>query len=282
MAAADPGMRRLARDALRYALLLLAAGFALVPLLWGVSTSFKAPSEILALPPRWLPDGLYWANYEASLLRPRFARYFTNSLAVVALALIVSLAAATHAAYALARRDFRGKEAFAFALWGTVMIPSVAIIVPLYLIAVDVGLYDTHLGLALVFAALLTPTLIWLLRGFVDAVPLELEEAARVDGCTPLRSFYIIVLPLLRPGLGAAAILVFVTIWNDFLVSYSLTLKDENRLLQVGLYAFVTELGVEHGPLMAGAIGATLPILVAFALLQRHFIRGFTGGAVKG
>jgi len=274
--------RYIARIALRYALLILASGFALAPLLWGLSTSFKAPAEILALPPRWLPDALHWENYRASLMRPRFAQYFANSLSVVALALVLSLAAATHAAYALARRDFRGKEVFAFVLWGTVMIPSVAIIVPLYLIAVDVGLYDTHFGLALVFAALLTPTLIWLLRGFVEAVPIELEEAARVDGCSPLKTFYIIVVPLLRPGIGAAAILVFVTIWNDFLVSYSLTLKDSNRLVQVGLYAFVTELGIEHGPLMAGAIGATLPILIAFALLQRHFIRGFTGGAVKG
>jgi ABC-type glycerol-3-phosphate transport system permease component len=189
---------------------------------------------------------------------------------------------AVHAAYAVSRFRFRWKNALLFIIWSTVMIPGVSIIVPLYLLAVDLKVYDTLFVVVIAYSAWLVPTLIWLLRGFIDTVPYELEESALVDGCSRLKAFYVVVLPLLRPGLAAASVLVFVTIWNDFLLAFSLTLKDENRLLQVGLYSFVTELGIEWGPLMAATIGSTIPVVLAFALLQRQFIQGLTGGAVKG
>lgn len=134
----------------------------------------------------------------------------------------------------------------------------------------------------IVYAAWLIPTLIWLLRGFVISIPRSLEEAAQIDGASRLQTLYLVVLPLMRPGLGAAAVLAFVTVWNDFLIGFALTLSDEHRLLQVGLQSFVTEGGIDWGPMMAATIGSLLPAAVVFGLLQRAFIQGVTGGAVKG
>lgn len=269
-------------NAATYLVLILASAFVLVPLLWGLSTSLKEPSDVFASPPRWIPPTVDLTNYTKGLLTPKFLRYIGNSLLVVAGSLVVSVALAVHAAYAVSRFRFAAKEAMLFLVWSTVMIPGVSIIVPLYLLAVDIGIYDTLFVVILAYSAWLVPTLIWLLRGFIDTIPYELEESAFVDGCGRLKAFYVVVLPLLRPGLAAASVLVFVTIWNDFLLAFSLTLRDENRLLQVGLYSFVTELGIEWGPLMAATIGSTVPVVIAFALLQRSFIQGLTGGAVKG
>lgn len=269
-------------DLATYAVLGIACAFVLVPLLWGLSTSLKTPTDVFASPPRWIPPTVDWNNYTQGLLTPKFLRYIGNSLLVVAGSLVVSVALAVHAAYAVSRFRFAAKEALLFLVWSTVMIPGVSIIVPLYLLAVDVGVYDTLFVVIVAYSAWLVPTLIWLLRGFIDTIPYELEESAFVDGCGRLKAFYVVVLPLLRPGLAAASVLVFVTIWNDFLLAFSLTLRDENRLLQVGLYSFVTELGIEWGPLMAATIGSTIPVVIAFALLQRSFIQGLTGGAVKG
>jgi ABC-type glycerol-3-phosphate transport system permease component len=265
-----------------YGALILASAFALLPLAWGLSTSLKPPGEIMAFPPRWIPATIDLNNYLSGFLSPRFMRYIANSLFVVGAAIVLSIGLAVHAAYAVARFRFAAKNTLLFLVWSTVMVPGVSIIVPLYLLAVDLGIYDTLFVVTVAYSAWLIPTLIWLLRGFVEAVPGELEEAAQIDGCGRVKAFYIVVLPLLLPGLAAGSILVFVTIWNDFLLAFSLTLRDENRLLQVGLYSYVTEFGIEWGPLMAATIGSLIPVLLAFAFLQRFFIQGLTGGAVKG
>jgi multiple sugar transport system permease protein len=278
--------RRPGLDAVRtgatYLALLAALAFVLVPFLWGLSTSLKGPTEVLASTPHWIPATVDFSNYQRGVLSGKFLRFMGNSLLVVIGALIVSVTLAVHAAYACARLKFRGRSFLLFLLWSTIMIPTVSIIVPIYLLAVDLKVYDTLFAVIVAYSAMLVPTLIWLLRGFIETVPAELEESALVDGCGPIKTFYLIVLPLLRPGIAAASVLVFLTIWNDFLLAFSLTLRDENRLLQVGLYSFVTEAGIEWGPLMAATIGTTVPVIIAFAFLQRLFIQGLTGGAVKG
>jgi ABC-type glycerol-3-phosphate transport system permease component len=261
---------------------LLACAFALLPVIWGISTSFKTTQEVHAWPPSWIPAAPTFDNWLLAVFDARFMRYVVNTLVVVAGSMVLSLSFALLAAWATVRFRFRGREGLLLLMWSTIMVPGIAVVVPLYSIAVDVGLYDTLLAPALVFSAWLVPTLVWLLRGFVAAVPAELEESAQIDGCTPLGAFLRVTVPLLWPGLVAGAILVFVLIWNDFLIGYSLTLSDENRLVQVGIYAFMTETGVEYGPLCAAAIASIIPILVLYALLQRHFIQGLTGGAVKG
>jgi multiple sugar transport system permease protein len=264
-----------------YATLIIACLIVLSPILWAISTSLKPATEIHEAP-RWIPANPTFQNYLDSILQPRFLGYLLNSVLVVIAAMVVAVTVAVHAAYIAARKNFFGKEAMLFLIWATIMIPGVSVIGPLSMFAVDLGIYDTFFVLVLVYSAWLVPTLIWLLRSFVATVPLELEEAAQVDGCSPLKTFYVIVLPLLRPGLGAAAVLVFVTVWNDFLIGFALTISEERRMLQVGLHSFVTEGGIVWGPMMAATVGSLVPALLLFASLQRSFVQGLTAGAVKG
>jgi ABC-type glycerol-3-phosphate transport system permease component len=274
--------RSLAGSIATYGLLLVACAFALVPLLWGLSTSFKPITEVNAYPPRWIPASPTLDNYAAVLANPKYIRYLLNTLGVALAVMVVGIALSAHASWAVVRARFRGKSTLMFLMWATVMIPGVSIIVPLYLLSVDLGIYDTYLVLVVTYCASLVPTLVWLLRGFVASVPHELEESGLIDGCTRGGVFYRIVVPLLRPGFGAAAVLVFVTVWNEFLIGYALVLGDEHRLIQVGVYYFVTDVGIDWGPLMAGMVISALPVVILFAALQRYFIQGLTGGAVKG
>jgi ABC-type glycerol-3-phosphate transport system permease component len=218
----------------------------------------------------------------AVFANPKYVRYLLNTLGVTLVVMFIGIVLAAHASWVVARVRFRGKSTMMFLMWATVMIPGVSIIVPMYLLSVDLGLYDTYSVLVIVYCASVIPTLVWLLKGFVTSVPQELEESALIDGSSRAGVFYRIVVPLLRPGFGAAAVLVFVTVWNEFLIGYALVLGDEHRLIQVGVYYFVTDVGIEWGPLMAGMIISVLPIVILFAALQKYFIQGLTGGAVKG
>lgn len=273
--------RRLVLDRIfTYGALTCAVVFALFPLAWALSTSLKLPNEVNAWPPTWIPNEITFVNWRAAL-SDRFARYVLNTLSVIVITLMVSAIVALHAAWISDRVKFKGKEALLAVLWATIMIPGVAIIVPLYMAAVAVGLNDTLFALVVVYSAWLVPTLVWLLRGFIAAIPFELEEAARIDGCSRLGALYRITVPLMRPGFVAAAIFVFVMIWNEFVIGYSLTVSDNVRLVQVGIYYFITEIGVEYGPLTAAALVSTVPILLLYAFLQRAFVQGLTGGAIK-
>jgi len=272
---------RLARAA-EYLILLLACAFALVPILWGLSTSLKPTAEISRFPPTLIPQTLTLDNYVKGVFTAKFLRYMLNTVLVFGVSLAFCLILSSHAAYAAARSRFAGKNVMLMLMFATIMIPGVAIIVPLYLGSISVGLYDTIWILVLVYSAWLTPTLVWLLQGFVASVPVELEESARIDGCSRLTAFYRITFPLLRPGLLAGTVLVFANIWNEFLIGYCLILSDTNRLVQVGIYFFITEVGIDWGGLMAGAMWASVPIIVAYAFLQRAFVQGLSAGAVKG
>lgn len=262
--------------------LVLGSAFALLPILWGVSTSLKTVVGVNAFPPAWIPEPATLDNWKTAVFSGKYERYLQNTVVVIACTLVLSLILAAHAAHATVRHSFAGRRTMLNLMWATVMIPGIAIIVPLYSLAVSVGIYDTLLVLVLVYSAWLVPTLVWLLRGFVASIPSELEEAAFVDGCSRLKAFYRITLPLLRPGLLAGGVMVFIQIWNEFILGYSLVLSDDNRLLQVGVYFFVTENGIQWGPLTAAAIASVIPVVVAYAVLQRSFIQGLTGGAVKG
>lgn len=274
--------RSLLRYTVIYGFLLISTLYALVPIVWGLSTSFKTPAQINAIPPVWIPDPVYFGHYLSGVFEPRFMRFVLNTIVVIAGTMLISLLLSAHAAHAVVRRQFRMKEALLFLMWATIMIPGVAIIVPLYLISIDIGLYDTLTILVLVYSSWLVPTLVWLLQSFIANIPVELEESARIDGCSPIGAFYRITLPLTRPGLLAGSVLVFVMVWNEFLIGYSLVLGDAHRIIQVGVYSFITDRGVEWGPLMAASIGSILPVIVMYGFMQKAFIQGLGSGAVKG
>jgi ABC-type glycerol-3-phosphate transport system permease component len=257
--------------------------FALAPIVWAILTSLKGPKEIALYPPTFLPQTLTFENYRSAVFyNETFLRYLFNTTLIVAAATVICLAFSAHAAHAVARYKFRGSALLMFAMFSTIMIPGVAVVIPLYLLSVKTGIYDTIVVLILVYSAWLTPTLIWLLRGFVNTIPIELEEAGRIDGYSRLAVFYRITLPLMRSGLLAGAVLIFANIWNEFLLGYSLVQSETARVVQVGIYANLTEVGVQWGRLTAAAVTATVPVLIVYAFLQKAFVQGLSGGAVKG
>lgn len=274
-------LSKLTNYVLIYGILTLATAFAFIPVLWGLSTSLKPVTEVNSIPPTWLPNNLTFENYEIGVLKSKFLLYFKNTIIVIVFSLILSLLLASHAAWVVARRNFFGKNILLFLMWATIMVPGISIIVPLYLISIELHIYDTYLVLVLVFSAWAVPTLVWLLRGFVSGIPADLEESAKIDGCSDVGAFYRITVPLLPPGLIAGSMMVFVLVWNEFLIPYSLVISDDHRIIQVGLYGFITETGIEWGPMMAALIGSLIPIVVLYAFLQRYFIQGLTGGALK-
>lgn len=264
-----------------YAALTAASVFALFPILWCFSTSLKTASAAVAIPPQWIPRPATFNNY-VLVMGSGLPRYFLNSVIVTALSVLMTVAAAAPGGYAAVRFDFRGKNALLLGILSTVMVPGIVILVPLYMIASAVGIIDTYFVLVLVFTAWQVPAILWLMRGFFESVPRDIEEAAEIDGCTRAGAFLRVVLPLARPGLAAAAILVFVYVWNEFIIALVLVSSDRMRVLPLGLYFYISAFGVQWGQLTAAITVAIVPAIAVFVALQRHFIEGLTRGATKG
>jgi len=205
-----------------------------------------------------------------------------NSLLVVGGTVIISLALAFFAAVAVARFGFKGRTAFIILIIGVQMVPLNALIIPLYLMLDQVGQTDSLPGVIAVYLAVVLPFMIWTLRGFVANVPVELEEAAMIDGCTRVEAFMRVVFPLIGPGLVATAIFGFIQAWNEYIIAYVLLASPENQTLTVWLASFTTNHGPEWGPLMAAATLTGLPVVAFFLILQRWLAGGLTAGAVKG
>lgn len=265
-----------------YAVLVLAAVVALAPLLWALLTSLKVKTQVLAYPPVWVPSPVTLEHYREVIFGSNMPRYLVNTLVVALVSILIVLALGTHTAYAAARLRFRGRELTLFLILSASMVPIISLLTPLYLVWTRIGLHDSYVGVGLAYAAWQVPTAIWLIRGFVEAVPREVEEAAMIDGCSRWQCLYRIVLPIIQPGLAAAGILIFIYVWNDFLLATTLTLSEERRLIQVGLYRYLSDLGVEWGRFTAYTVLATLPIIVVFLSLQKRLLQGLVAGAMKG
>jgi multiple sugar transport system permease protein len=265
-----------------YGALILACAFAIFPLLWAGVTSLKAQQNIITYPPTWLPNPLTLEHYTLVVTGSNMPRYFFNSILVAVTTILLTLVVACHGGYAAARFNFPLKNFMLFVILMTVMIPGIAVLVPLYMIATQIGLHDTYWVLIIIYSAWQIPTVLWLMRGFFESIPRELEEAALIDGCGPLQAFYRVVAPLTQPGLAAAAVVVFVYVWNEFIIALTMTSSDGMRLIPVGLYYYISGFGVEWGKLMAAVCLALVPAVVLFIVLQRRFIQGLTSGATKG
>ncbi|SHI20641.1 carbohydrate ABC transporter permease [Pollutimonas bauzanensis] len=259
-----------------YLIAVLAGLGAVVPLAWLFMLSLD-PSQGAAT------SGAVYSlqNYSAVLFESLMARYFLNT-ALVALATVAcTLICACMGAYAASRYRFRGREAAMVGLLVASMTPVIAVLVPLYAYAAKLQMLNTYQILIVIFTAWQLPGTLWLIRSFMDAIPVELEEAALVDGCTRAGAFFRVVLPQLAPGLVAAGLIVFVYVWNEFIVAVSLAPKQDMRLISVGLYFYLSEFGIEWGKISAGAILSILPPAALFLFLQRKLIHGLSAGAVK-
>jgi len=220
-------------------------------------------------------------NYVAIWTRSNFPILIANSAVVTAMTVALCLAAGTLAAYAVARQQFAGRRQLMLFYLVVRMFPAVMIIIPLFIVMRSVGLLDSRFGLALAYTTFLLPVFIWMMKGFFEAVPSDLEDAARIDGASRLGAMIRVVLPLVKGGLVATAVFVAIGAWNEFLFALMLTTSTGSRTWPVGLQLMVGEFQLPWGSLAAGGIISILPVMALFALVQRALVRGLTAGAVK-
>ena len=262
----------------------LLAAFALAPFVWVFLTSLKTRQELYATPLVYLPGTLTVANYVdawTSRLTP-FSRFFANSLWVSSVTMVATTAISILAGYALARFRFFGRQAFLLVFLATQMFPAVLLIAPLLSQWHALGLIDTYQALIYSNFSFTVPFTVWMLVGYFDSIPRELEESAMIDGCSRFGALCRVILPLAAPGVAATAIFAFVSSWSELLFAITFTSQTEMRTLSAGLLFMVGQYEIQWGQLSAGVIISTLPVAVLFTYLQRHLIRGLAAGAVKG
>jgi multiple sugar transport system permease protein len=252
----------------------------MVPVIVLVLTSFKTQVQIMSTTPTWIfmPTLM---NYHRVLLEQGFLRYMTNSLIVGLASTVLTLVVGGCASYALVRFNFFGKGAISVGTLLLRMIPPAVLVVPIYVLWTFFGLADTLLGLTLIYVGLNLPFTIWVLISFISDIPLELEEAAVVDGCGPWRIFFRMILPLIKPGLAAAAIFTFRISWNEFILALVLT-NRLTRTLPVATTIYLTDTGVEWGNITAMGTLVALPAIIFTFLAAKQLISGLTAGAIKG
>jgi N,N'-diacetylchitobiose transport system permease protein len=260
---------------------LLAALLFAFPVYWMVNTAFKGPDQIQTYVPVFIPTPTL-DNFVKAINQPHFIDFLRNSalvtLATVALATVVGfLAAAT-----VARIRFRGRAGFLLLVAVAQMAPFEALLIPFFLVVRDIGLYNQLPSLVLIYFIFTLPFTIWSLRGFVAGIPVDLEEAAMVDGATRFGAFMRVTLPLLAPGLVATSIFCFITAWNEYFYAFVFMTDVQNYTLPVWLGSFRTNFGTDWGATMAASTLFTLPVLLFFLAVQRRMVGGLTSGAVKG
>jgi len=273
-------------------IMLIFLGLTLLPVGWMIFSSLKSSSDI-AIGRVGLSRNLagqvevHWDNYVDMWKNVNFGLYLKNSLIICGSTMFLAMILSTLAAYALSRFKFPGSDLFSNTILATQMIPAIMYLIPLYIMFVKftimtgIPIKGTYLGLILIYSAFFVPFSIWILRGFFASIPKELEEAARIDGCSPLQVFWYIALPLAKPGIIATGIYLFLQAWDELMFAWVLT-NGDTMTIPVGIRLFVGNYQNRFDLMMAAATVATIPVVVLFFMLQKHIVRGLTAGAVKG
>ena len=257
-----------------------------LPMVWMLLTSIKSGFAAMAFPPEWWPSEPTLASYR-NLLDPQnsvgrdFLRFFWNSLIVSTLTTILAVIVAVPAAYAFSRFRFPGRRFLFFSVLLRNMFPAVIFLVPLFILMRFLGLVNTHGSLVLTYLTFGLPLAIWLLKGFYDNIPVQLEQAARIDGATRFQAFILIVMPLSVPGIIATAIYSFIGAWNEYIYAYTFISRNDQLTLPVGVQRFFSENTTDFPGLMAASFMMSVPVVVLFLVLQKYFVRALTEGAVK-
>lgn len=252
------------------------------PVYWMVTTSFKPKGDILSTNPTLLPHSFSLQNYVQAITKDGFFKAFENSMIVVFFTVLVSMIVATFAAIAVARMKFKGKRIYIASILLVQMLPLAALLIPIYLLLSKLHLVNTLAGVILTYIALVLPFVVWTLRGFLINIPVELEEAALIDGCTKPQAYRLVLFPLMAPGLVATSIFAFIQAWNEFLLAYILLSSHEKATMPVWLGNFTSRYGTDWGPLMAASTLTAIPVVIFFMIIQDRIATGVTSGAVKG
>lgn len=265
-----------------YILVLASLTILLLPIVWMLSTSFKPLEDVFQYPPRWIPEHPTLENYK-SQFNELLGTYFFNSVIVGIFSAILSTLAGACAAYGLARFRFRGNGLILMFFMASLAFPIPLLMISMYILFVKLHLLNTYLSLVIGHTVITLPVTVWLLKSFFDQLPVEVEEAAYVDGASPLYTLLRIVLPMAKPALSAAAIFVFVTSWNELLFGLTFTSSTDMRPLPAGIsMSFLTEFEGAWSQMMALATMVSIPVFLLFVFFQKTFMQGVTAGAVKG
>lgn len=275
----------------RFLLYLSVAGIAiwtLAPYLWLVISSLSYKIDLLTVPLRWIPPRLTLENYYSlffmrgseSVNARLFFQSLGNSVIISLSVMLICLILGTLAAYAIARLRFKGSNTLVLMMMATQLVPPIVLVVPMYVIMRKFDLLDKHIGLIMVDISIVLPLVIWLMRGYFASIPSELEDAARIDGCTHLGALFRVILPLSGPGLVSVMIFAFIAAWNEYLYAFIFTNVDA-KTLPVLIGEFSTKLGLEYLRIAAAGVLASLPPVLLALTFQRFIIRGLTAGAIK-
>lgn len=278
------GDGRLARRIILFAILLLLFGALFLPAYWMVVTSLKPNEAAFRLPPELIPSEPTLESYISQLKdRAGFLTFVSNGFVVSGLTTVLSIIVSVHAGYAFSRFRFPAKGPLLLLILASQMAPYVLIVVSIYVLFQQLQLLNTYLGLVLAFSSFALPFSIWMMRGFFDTIPRDLEEAAMVDGASRLGAMQRVILPLVGPGVIAVGLYTFMNTWNNLLFALSLTNSQDMRTIPPGfLLTYVGEFQYAWADAMAGSVMASLPMVIVFIFLQRYLVAGITAGAVKG
>ena len=253
------------------------------PLLWMVLTSVKPQTELFQIPPTILPQQITFEHYAQLLTGTPFPTYFRNSVVVAIGTTLVVVVVATLGAHSIVRFTYRGRRFVAQTVLFTYLLPSVVLIIPLYILMVWLGIANSLFSLVLAYTSFALPFALWLLRSFMASIPDDLEHAALVDGASRMEAFVDVILPQTLPGIISTSLFTFILAWNEYLYALVLVNRDQLRPLTTGVITMLTSaFNIEWSLLMAASVMMSLPLIVIFAFLQKHLTRGFGAGAVKG
>ena len=265
-----------------YVLLLFMILIAVFPAIWMLSTAIKSPVELYDMPPEIIPDEPTLGNFVSVLQNSKMYRAFFNSVVITISVVALTLFFSVLAGYGFARFKFKGSGVLKVGLLFGQMIPSVVIIIPLYFLFSKMKMLNFRASLVVADMALTIPMGVIMLSSFFESVPRQLEEAAKIDGCTGIQALFRVVLPVAKPGMISVAIYTFINAWEEFLFALNLTTSSKTRTLPIAISMFSGEFAVDWGATMAAAAVVALPVLLIFLMCNRYFVQGLSDGAVKG
>ena len=252
----------------------------LVPFFWTLSSSLKYDREIFEYPIKWIPEVLRWSNYEEVWTRVNFLTYYLNTIKLSLIVTIGQVVTCSLAAYSFAKMDYPGRDKIFLCYLATMMVPCHAIMIPQFIIIKNLGFYDSHWSIILM--NLFSAFGVFLLRQFMLGIPMELSEAARIDGCGELKIYSQIIMPMCKPGLATLVVFTFNFMWNDYMGPMIYLNTDKLKTIQIGLAAFRTEYGAEYGLIMAGTVCSLLPMVLIYCVAQKYLIEGIAFSGLKG
>ena len=256
--------------------------FVLVPIYWLVASSFKTTAGIGATPPQYFPNPLSIQNYTDAFSQYTFGRYILNSVVVAVVSTALVLGLGTLAGYAMGRLPMRGKYPVLVALLMISVFPQIAVVAPLYLVLRNLGWLNSYQALILPYTAFNLPFAIWILRNYFLGIPKEMEETGRIDGASPVRTLWSIILPQATPGIFTAGVFTFTACWTEFLMALSFNTENSFRTIPVGIALFGSQFTVPYGTIFAASVVAVVPIALLVLIFRKSVVSGLTSGAVKG